>query len=75
MNVFNNICTRVYVSTKNELHAFATNEKGVTAIEYAIIAVAMSTLVLAVFKTGTFNAAITNAMTAVTGNIGKAVTP
>ena len=70
MNLFNNICTRVYVSTKNELHAFATNEKGVTAIEYAIIAVAMSTLVMAVFQDGELTKAITKAMKTVTDNIG-----
>ena len=72
MNLFNNICTRVYVSAKNELHAFAKNEQGVTAIEYAIIAVAMSTVVLAAFNSPTLKGAITEAMTVVTGKISAA---
>jgi len=72
MNLFNNICTRLYVFTKNDVRAFATNEKGVTAIEYAIIAVAMSTIVLAVFNSSTFSSAITGAMSKVSTSLSSA---
>lgn len=75
MNLFNNICTRVYVSTQSELRAFAKNEQGVTAIEYAVIAVAMSTVVMAVFKDGTLTGAIEDAMTGVAKSIAAPAKP
>lgn len=74
MNLFNNICTRVYVSAQSELRAFAKNEQGVTAIEYAVIAVAMTTLVLAAFNSGTFQGAIKGALEGVAGKINPTTT-
>lgn len=48
--------------------AFAQDKRGVTAIEYAIIGVAMSALVYTAFS-GTFGTAITDAFTQITKNI------
>lgn len=39
--------------------------RGVTAVEYAIIAVAMSAIILFVFKDGTLKKTLTDAMTAI----------
>ncbi len=46
--------------------------RGVTAVEYAIIAVVMSGIVLAVFQNGTLNDAINSAMDAIANNISQA---
>lgn len=59
-----------------KVHATFMNLKedtrGVTAVEYAIIAVVMSGIVLAVFQNGTLNDAINDAMTAIADNISQA---
>ncbi|MBT0032649.1 Flp family type IVb pilin [Vibrio alginolyticus] len=41
--------TKAYVKTRLLLESFAKDQRGVTAIEYAIIGVAISAIVLAVF--------------------------
>ncbi|WP_407547181.1 Flp family type IVb pilin [Vibrio parahaemolyticus] len=46
--------------------------RGVTAVEYAIVAVVMSGIVLAVFNNGTLSEAINDAMDAVSANITSA---
>ncbi|EEY45994.1 Flp family type IVb pilin [Vibrio mimicus] len=51
------------------------DQRGVTAVEYAIIAVAMSAIILVVFKTGGFKEALDAAVTSVKTNIGSANTP
>lgn len=38
---------------RNIRHKFNSDKRGVTAVEYAIIAVAMSSIILFVFKDGT----------------------
>ncbi len=48
------------------------DRRGVTAVEYAIVAVVMSGIVLAVFNNGTLSEAINNAMDAVSQNITDA---
>lgn len=42
--------TEMYVNTRLALESFAKDKRGVTAIEYAIIGVAISAIVLAVFN-------------------------
>lgn len=48
------------------------DQRGVTAVEYAIIAVAMSAIILVVFKTGGFKEALNSAVESVKTNIGDA---
>lgn len=50
------------------------DRRGVTAVEYAIIAVAMSALVLAIFTNGDLQTALTDAMATVKTNITGAKT-
>ncbi|EOZ7471434.1 Flp family type IVb pilin [Enterobacter hormaechei] len=45
----NNIITSYYVRYKQRLMHFAKDERGVTAIEYALIGVAMATLLAFIF--------------------------
>ncbi|EKO3766041.1 Flp family type IVb pilin [Vibrio metschnikovii] len=66
--------TKLYVNTRLLLESFAKDQRGVTAIEYAIIGVAVSAIVLAVFQgtgEGSLQGALTNAMKKITGNINK----
>ncbi len=51
---------------------FKDDQRGVTAVEYAIIAVAMSALVLAVYTNGDVKDAMEGAMATVKGNIEAA---
>ncbi|KXO09541.1 Flp pilus assembly protein, pilin Flp [Moritella sp. JT01] len=63
--------TKLYVKSAIALHEFKKDQRGVTAIEYAIIGVAVSAIVLAVFN-GSLKDALKGAMTTITANIGKA---
>lgn len=65
--------TALYIKTTNALHDFKNDQRGVTAIEYAIIGVAMSAIVLAVFN-GTLKDALAAAMATITDNINSAGT-
>ncbi|KKD60218.1 fimbrial protein [Grimontia sp. AD028] len=56
------------------LKSFARDERGVTAIEYAIIGVAISAIVLAVITDGGLGQALSDAMTTIDTNIGSAET-
>ena len=53
---------------------FEDDTRGVTAVEYAIIAVVISALVLAAFQTDALKNAITGALNAVTANLTTATT-
>ncbi|WP_217510383.1 Flp family type IVb pilin [Vibrio metschnikovii] len=65
--------TKLYVNTRLFLESFAKDQRGVTAIEYAIIGVAISAIVLAVFSGDDgLKGALTKAMESITGNINKA---
>lgn len=65
--------TKAYVKTRLLLESFAKDQRGVTAIEYAIIGVAISAIVLAVFNTdGSFKAVLTNALDKITSNVNSA---
>lgn len=68
-----NLITLGYVKTKLALDFFLKDNRGVTAVEYAILAVAVSAIVLAVFGKGsTLETALTNAMKTVSSNITAA---
>ena len=68
--MFNKICIKAKVAADN----FVNDRRGVTAIEYAVIGVAVSAMVLVVFVTdaGGLKAALKGAITTVTTNIGSA---
>ena len=69
--MFNKLCAKAYATTASYVHSFAADKRGVTAIEYAIIAVAMSAIVLAVFN-GDIKTALEDAISNVAKNIGTA---
>ncbi|WP_217511966.1 Flp family type IVb pilin [Vibrio metschnikovii] len=68
--------TKLYVNTRLLLESFAKDQRGVTAIEYAIIGVAVSAIVLAVFngssEEGGLKGALEGAMNKITGHINDA---
>ena len=65
--------TKLFINLSIAANRFAKDRQGVTAIEYAIIAVAVSALVLAVFSGDNgLKTALTGAFSTVTENIGKA---
>lgn len=64
--------TEIYLKIKNLIADFIEDESGVTAVEYAVIAVAMSAVLLAVFKTGMMTEILNNAMTAIKANVDAA---
>ncbi|KNY40935.1 pilin [Vibrio harveyi] len=47
---------------RNIRNKFKSDKRGVTAVEYAIIAVAMSSIILFVFKDGTLKTTLNEAM-------------
>ncbi|CAK4067528.1 MULTISPECIES: Flp family type IVb pilin [Vibrio] len=63
--------TKAFVAAQSALYSFKKDERGVTAIEYAIIGVAVSAIVLAMFNSD-LRTALTGAMTKITGNINSA---
>ncbi|WP_194435205.1 Flp family type IVb pilin [Vibrio fluminensis] len=70
--------TELYVKTKLTVENFKNDQRGVTAIEYAIIGVAVSAIVLAVFngagEDGGLKGALEGAIKTITGHIGEADT-
>ncbi|MDN3698532.1 Flp family type IVb pilin [Vibrio cortegadensis] len=65
--------TKLFVKSTLALEEFKKDQRGVTAIEYAIIGVAVSAIVLALFN-GNLKDALTNAMSSITQNIKDADT-
>ena len=65
---------RLMVNAQLKIMEFKNDSRGVTAVEYAIIAVAMSALVLAVYTNGDVSEALSEAMEAVKANITAAKT-
>ncbi|NOI14432.1 Flp family type IVb pilin [Vibrio hepatarius] len=66
-----NIMVKLY-EFKLYLLELRDDQRGVTAVEYAIIAVAMSAIILAVFKNGALKGALEDAVNAVQANMGTA---
>ncbi|WP_102505009.1 Flp family type IVb pilin [Salinivibrio kushneri] len=68
--------TKLFVNTRLALESFAKDKRGVTAIEYAIIGVAISAIVLAVFQgqgdDGGLQGALEGAIDTITTNITTA---
>ncbi|MGL4382009.1 MAG: Flp family type IVb pilin [Vibrio sp.] len=65
--------TKAYVKARLLVESFAQDQRGVTAIEYAIIGVAISAIVLAVFTGDNgLKTALTNAVTTISKNITSA---
>ncbi len=65
--------TKLFVKSQLALQSFKNDERGVTAIEYAIIGVCMSAIVLAVFN-GSLSDALHKAMNTISTNISNAAT-
>ncbi|MBV1843118.1 MULTISPECIES: Flp family type IVb pilin [Photobacterium] len=63
--------TKLAIKTQIALENFKNDQRGVTAIEYAIIGVAISAIVLAVFN-GDLKDALDGAMSTISSNITKA---
>lgn len=63
--------TKLLVKSQLALQSFKNDERGVTAIEYAIIGVCISAIVLAVFN-GTLRDALEGAMSTISSNIEAA---
>jgi pilus assembly protein Flp/PilA len=67
------LMTRLYVNSQLKLEGFVKDNRGVTAIEYALIGVAMATLLAAIFGDrstgflGALNTAFENITSAITG--------
>ncbi|MEZ9057749.1 Flp family type IVb pilin [Vibrio pelagius] len=61
-----------YIKAKLLLEEFKNDERGVTAIEYAVLGVAVAAVVIAVFN-GTGNGTLDNALTEGVNNIKKAM--
>lgn len=65
--------TNLYVKGRCAIESFLKDQRGVTAIEYAIIGVAISAIVLAVFNGPTgLRSALTGAVTTISDNITSA---
>ncbi|MFB9213870.1 Flp family type IVb pilin [Vibrio sinaloensis] len=65
--------TKLQSQLFSHLHAFFADQRGVTAIEYAIIGVIISAMVLAVFVTDNdLQTAFSGAMSAISSNIAAA---
>lgn len=63
----------IYTKFISALHSFKNNEQGVTAIEYAIIGVAISGIVLTVFNgPNGLETALTDAVATISSNITAA---
>ena len=65
--------TKAFVKTQLFIQSFNNDERGVTAIEYAILGVCMSAIVLAVFN-DTLRTALEGAITTISSNITAANT-
>ncbi|MDD9157236.1 Flp family type IVb pilin [Aliivibrio sp. S4TY2] len=65
--------TKLFVKSQLVLQSFKNDERGVTAIEYAIIGVCISAIVLVVFN-GTLRDALEGAMSTISSNIEAANT-
>ncbi|SUC09619.1 flp operon protein Flp1 [Pasteurella canis] len=53
--MFNKLTTKAYIAVTESIRNFKKDERGVTAIEYGLIAVAVAVLIVAVFyKDGGF---------------------
>ncbi|CED57505.1 Flp family type IVb pilin [Aliivibrio wodanis] len=67
--------TKLFVKSSIALQNFKNDQRGVTAIEYAIIGVAISAIVLAVFQSDNgLEGALQGAMDTITSNITDANT-
>ena len=57
---------------RNIRNKFKSDKRGVTAVEYAIIAVAMSSIILLVFKQGSLQNTLNGAMTKISTSMDSA---
>ncbi|BDY04290.1 MULTISPECIES: Flp family type IVb pilin [Ferrimonas] len=68
--MFDYIKSKFYLS----FGQYIKDERGVTAVEYAIIAVAMSAIILVVFNDGSLKTALTDAVGSIKTNMTSATT-
>ncbi|SJL82787.1 Flp family type IVb pilin [Vibrio palustris] len=69
--MFNKLCAKAYATTASYVHSFSADKRGVTAIEYAIIGVAISAIIFAMFN-GKLSTALDGAMKTISDNIDSA---
>ncbi|EHH0803641.1 Flp family type IVb pilin [Vibrio vulnificus] len=75
--MFNKVMTKAIewkLNLNQGLRSLNEDKRGVTAVEYAIIAVAMSAIILFVFKDGTLKQTLNNAMSAISSKMTEAGT-
>ncbi|ALM72986.1 TPA: Flp family type IVb pilin [Vibrio vulnificus] len=75
--MFNKVMTKAIewkLNLNQGLRSLNEDKRGVTAVEYAIIAVAMSAIILFVFKDGTLKQTLNNAMTTISSKMTEAGT-
>ncbi|WP_108652561.1 Flp family type IVb pilin [Dongshaea marina] len=71
--MFNDLCRLGYTKVKILSNEFFNDERGVTAVEYAIVGVAISAIVAAVMgEGGVLNKALNHAVDTISANIDKA---
>lgn len=63
--------TKLFINLTIAANCFVKDRQGVTAIEYAVIAVAVSAGVFGVFNSGTLTDALNDAFNQVSTNIGS----
>ncbi|BFN31295.1 Flp family type IVb pilin [Vibrio harveyi] len=63
---------KISCTISNIINEFKLDKRGVTAVEYAIIAVAMSSIILLVFKNGTLSNTLTEAMRQISSSMTSA---
>ncbi|QLB12359.1 pilus assembly protein Flp/PilA [Bisgaardia hudsonensis] len=51
--MLNQLTTKAYINVTESLHDFKNNTKGVTAIEYGLIAIAVAAMIVVVFYSDT----------------------
>ncbi|GJJ79636.1 hypothetical protein PcPA57_03560 [Pasteurella canis] len=71
--MFNKLTTKAYIAATESIRNFKKDERGVTAIEYGLIAVAVAVLIVAVFygNDGFINT-LKSKFTSLTGTVGNA---
>lgn len=69
-----NVLTKAYINVTEAARRFKQDQRGVTAIEYGLIAVAVAALIVAVFfpTEGGFIAGLKEKFTSLTATVAKA---
>lgn len=70
----NDLSVKAYVKTANAIRDFGKNQQGVTAIEYAIVAVGVATVVMFIFgKNGPVKDMLTDTFSTLGGKLSSTI--